>query len=159
MRQKSKNWVPIGNALQNATKRIGILKKMRQYEIWNQWDKIAGKTLTTHAKPARWQGNTLVVIVEHATWMQELSYLKAELLDKIRTSIPNIPIADIRFEIGRIPKEMLQEAPTQALPPLSADEEEFIEQAMKEIKDDEAREAAGNLMTKDFKQKKRLKKE
>jgi hypothetical protein len=137
---------------------MGILKRMRQYEIWNQWDKIAGKTLAAHAKPARWQGNRLVVIVEHATWMQELSYLKAELLDKIRTSIPNIPIADIRFEIGKIPKEMFEPTSTPPLPPLSPDEEEFIEQAMKEIKDEEAREAAGNLMTKDFKQKKRAKK-
>ncbi len=147
----------MGDALKSAVKRIGISKKMRRFEVWNIWEKIAGPAIAAHAKPQRWQGTTLVVGVPHASWMQELSYLKPEILNNMREAVPGIDISDIRFEIGAgaedQPPPILSANDPEV--PLSPDEKEFIEQAAKEIKNDDARAALCRLMTRDFKQKKR----
>lgn len=157
MRKKGKNWVSAGDALKSVAKRIGISKKMRRFEVWNLWNKIAGPVIAAHARPARWQGNTLVVGVEHASWMQELSYLKPEILNNMRDAIRGIDVLDIRFEVGKIGEEAKVLTPPAEVPPLplSPDEKEFIEQAAKEIKNDDARDALRRLMTRDFQQKKR----
>ena len=157
MRQKSKKWVSAGEALKGAAKRIGIAKQMRRYEVLNLWDSIAGPAIAAHATPSKWQGTTLVVAVEHSSWMQELSYLKSELLSKTREAIPDIDIKDIRFEIGH--KEKAKTPISKSLlsdpSPLTRDETEFIEQAAGELKSDDAKAALRRLMTLDFQQKKR----
>jgi len=101
MRKKSKNWISAADAIKSAIKRLGLSKKMNRFEVWNQWEKIAGPAIASHARPLRWQGTTLVIGVEHSSWMQELSYLKPTILEKMREAIPNIDIKDIRFEIGK----------------------------------------------------------
>ena len=154
MRRKTKKWVSIGDALGNAAKRAGIAKKMRQFEVWNRWDKIAGPLIAAHAKPSRWQGDSLVLAVEHSSWMQELSYLKSELLEKIQNQIPYIAIKDLRFEIGKIAKAPDEFVATSPPCVLDDDEREFIEQAAKEIKDEDTRLTVSKLITKDFQQKK-----
>jgi len=154
MRRKSKYWSTIGDTINKATKRIGIGKRMRQYELWNQWDTIAGPLVAAHAKPCRWQGNVLVLAVEHASWMQELSYLRSELLEKIRNHIPHIVINDLRFEIGKITNAPKISEEKSDLPALDEHEREFIEQAAKEIRDDQTRLAVHELITKDFQRKK-----
>ncbi len=157
MRRKVKKWVTASDALKGAVKRLGLAKKMTRYEVWNRWEEIAGALICAHAAPSRWQGNTLVVAVEHPSWMQELSYLKGQLIARAREEIPSIDIADIRFEIGKPPPHEEKENKTlDTRPvPLSPDEKEFIEQAALQIKDEGARDTVRRLMTKDFQRKKR----
>jgi len=100
MREKKKNWASAADAIKSAFKRLGLSKKMGRYEVWNQWEKIAGPAVASHAKPVRWQGSVLVVAVEHPSWMQELVFLKPTILENVRETIPKIDISDIRFEIG-----------------------------------------------------------
>lgn len=77
-------------------------KKMQQYGLFAIWDEVVGERIAKHAQPLRMMELTLVVRVDHPTWMQELQMLKPELLRKIHAHIAPKLIRDIRLEIGKI---------------------------------------------------------
>lgn len=155
MRRKAKKWVSAGEALEGAAKRLGLAKKMRRYEVMNLWEKIAGPVIAAHASPVRWTGTILVISVEHSAWMQELSYLKPELMNKTREALPDIDISDIRFELGHTATAP-EPKPVLSIPlPLTRKETELIEEAAASLKNDGAKAALRRLMTLDFQQKKR----
>jgi predicted nucleic acid-binding Zn ribbon protein len=160
MREKVKKLIPIGGVVEEAVSKLHIAKKMRQYKLWQCWKEIAGPAIYLNARPVRWNGEILVVAVKHASWMQELTYLKSKLMEKIREAVPEIAISDIRFEIGKIAEEPLKNRDSK--PPddtiLSQDEIDFIESAACQTKDDEAAEIVRRLMAKDFTTKKTRKK-
>lgn len=155
MRPKSKKWIPLKDALSDALGRLGVKTKLRQYKLWKQWEEIVGSQIALNAKPIRWQGNVLIVGVKHASWMQELAFMKSELTQKIKDHIPYIKITDIRFQVGDLPSPQNENpAENKKNIPLTKDEEEFIAQAAVQIKDDNTRQTARQLMTLDFKNKK-----
>lgn len=160
MREKVKKMIPIGDVVEETVSKLDIAKKMRQYRLWQCWKEIAGPAIYLNARPVRWNRDILVVAVKHASWMQELTYLKAKLIEKIKEKIPEINISDVRFEIGTIAEEFVDspDGDSSAGAMLSEDEIEFIEQAAVQIDDDEATEIIRRLMTKDFKSKKAKKK-
>ncbi|MFH1873682.1 MAG: DUF721 domain-containing protein [Pseudomonadota bacterium] len=101
-RKKNKNFCTFSTALGDALKNMGLTKKMRQYQVCEIWEDIVGPQIAQNSQPAKWQGNTLVIKVKHASWMQELSFLQSTLLEKIKLAVPGINIKDIRFQVGEI---------------------------------------------------------
>ncbi len=101
-RRKNKNFCTINSALSDTLKSIGLTKKFRQYRIWEIWQEIVGPQIAHNSQPLKWQGNTLIVKVRHASWMQELSFLRSNIIEKIKLAIPGINIKDIRFQVGTV---------------------------------------------------------
>jgi len=161
MRRKNKRWSNINETISATFSSIGLNKKVQQYRLWKMWNSIVGSNIASNASPSIWRGNMLVINVKHAAWMQELSYLKAELMEKIKKAIPDLKIKDIRFEIGDIEKTAIagiERELTLEKIPLTAEEEEFIDTVVNEIKDDKIKDIVRNIMTCDF-TRKRMKKE
>lgn len=77
-------------------------KKLQQYGLFAIWDEVVGDRVAKHAQPLRMMDTTLVVRVDHPTWMQELQMLKPDLLRKIHAHVAPKLIRDIRLEIGKI---------------------------------------------------------
>jgi len=152
MRNRRKGFATAAEVLGRQAGNLRISEGMRLYRLWGLWPEIVGNTLSAHARPSRWQGRNLVVRVEHSAWMQELSFLKHMLKEKIDKIFPDAKVRSIRFEIGPLPEPPKGAARTMPKPAreLSADELEFIEQALNEIGDDETREAARLAMVKGF---------
>ncbi len=152
MRQRKKAFATPSDVLGANHSDRRIKEGIRLYRIWDLWPTIAGETLAPHAIPARWQGRDLIVKVEHSAWVQELSFMKDTLKEKIAKALPGIDIRQIRFEVGKLPeppKGALKARPRISRR-LSNDEIEFIEQAAKEIPDGEVRESARSAMQKGF---------
>lgn len=77
-------------------------KKMQQYGLFAIWDDVVGERIAKHAQPLRMMDLTLVVRVDHPTWMHELQMMKPQLLQKIHAHIAPKLIRDIRLEVGKI---------------------------------------------------------
>lgn len=58
---------------------------------------MVGKAIAAKARPTHYQGECLVVEVDHPAWMQELSLLKQQLLKKISREYPKIKVREIRL--------------------------------------------------------------
>jgi predicted nucleic acid-binding Zn ribbon protein len=88
---------PLAQVLEKMLERKGLGKKLAQYALFEEWEKIVGASLAEKTQPLKIQGNQLVIGVEHSTWIQELQFLKPKLLQKIRQEFPETTISDLRF--------------------------------------------------------------
>ena len=153
MREKRKYPVPAANVLANTTKKLKLTQNLILYRTFNKWAEIAGKQVAEHARPERWQRGTLIIRVESSSWMQELSFLKKEIVARLQKYLPDITVKTVRFEVGELPPQYLdavEESKAYETKILSADENEFIEQAVSQISDEDTREAAKKAMHRAF---------
>jgi hypothetical protein len=155
MRNKRKKMEHIGCALTD-TKRGGLAKNLRRYEPWRCWTDIVGSSLAQHTSPAGWRGTTLIINVEHSAWMQELQFMKRDLIAKISKSCPNTKLKDIRFQIGKIEGSVQHDevGKTHTLPPLNQSEKDFARDTVRPVKDEETSEVIRRLIEKDLSLKK-----
>lgn len=151
MRKKGNKPVSIASVLGQSSNALGLKGTIKYYRIWARWEKIAGKTIAAHARPARMQRQTLIVRVDHSSWMQELNLLKPQIMAKIEEELPDAAPKKIRFEMGKLPEVPPQATGVSATSrPLNKDEKEFIECAAKQIADPSIREAAQRAMERGF---------
>lgn len=73
--------------------------KRKQYALWEQWECLVGTEVAKQAQPLQWSKDTLVVGVKDSCWLQELRMKETELLQKIRTTLPEISIKGIRWRL------------------------------------------------------------
>lgn len=66
-------------------------------EIWAGWPAIVGPEVARRAVPKSFSGSALVVAVANSTWLQELSFLKGEILDRIAEAVGPGVVEEIRL--------------------------------------------------------------
>ncbi|HPM42053.1 MAG TPA: DUF721 domain-containing protein [bacterium] len=152
MREKRKAPVSISDVFARTRGTSAIRQRMKGWRLMERWEEIAGQAVATHSRPARWQGKNLVVRVDSAPWMQELSFLKEEMVARIRKEFPASDIGGIKLEQGELPP--MHSRSSKPVPaegrPLVDEEREFIERSVEEIPDSEVREAARRAMSRSF---------
>ena len=156
MRNKRKTMAGFGEAL-SGVKRASFAKQLRRYEPWRCWGDIVGPSLAAHTSPAGWRGTTLMITVEHNAWMQELQFMKRELMAKISTTCPDTKLKDIRFQVGKIEGAVSPNTDADAsfqLPSLDQSEKDFARDTVRPVADDETRETIRRLIEKDLSLKK-----
>ncbi len=92
----------ITGILEGFLKQKGLIKKVRQYSIFDIWKDIVGEMIAEKATPAKMAGDSLVVFTKNAAWANELSFMKDQILKKIKEALPDSEIKDIRFIAGRL---------------------------------------------------------
>jgi predicted nucleic acid-binding Zn ribbon protein len=80
--------------------RIDPEKRLEVYRIWTFWDEEVGETIGRHARPAGCRGDVLSVRVDSHSWMQELQFLKPELIARLNRRLGRDLIRDIYFVSG-----------------------------------------------------------
>ncbi|MDY6863933.1 MAG: DUF721 domain-containing protein [Thermodesulfobacteriota bacterium] len=101
--RKSSGIEPIGKILKRYFNRSDLLKKLDSYEVFLRWDDIVGDKIAAHAKPYRIKGNTLWVVVSNSVWLQELTFLKKEIVKQIQIKLQEKKIKEIYFVLGELP--------------------------------------------------------
>lgn len=76
------------------------LKKIEENRALLAWPDIVGKAAASVSFPIKIRGGKLTVKVLDPIWMQQLSFLKLELLKKYRTGFPKLRLTDIYFTSG-----------------------------------------------------------
>ncbi len=130
--------------------------------IWQNWEEVAGKALSSNAWPWYFKDNTcLVIAVSDNMWQQQLTYQKQMILDKLNKFLPEESrLEDIRFNLGDIEtvrknvcichgrqKDKQKEAPVSSgisIQEISAESRQLLEN----IDDQELRESLLSLMKK-----------
>lgn len=102
MRKKSRP-EHVGLSLQRYFDKKGWGPKLKEYEIWNQWEAIVGEKLAKRCRPLSLKFNILTIAVANSSWLTQLQFMKAELLVKINTTA-GLQLHDIYF-ITRPPEE------------------------------------------------------
>lgn len=79
----STDFAVIKGILSKALAGKGLDKKIDRYEFVLHWDKIVGEKLAEVSKPEYISRSALIVRVMHPVWAQELTFMKAHLLQKL----------------------------------------------------------------------------
>lgn len=140
----------ISQVLAKATSHRDWQEKLLRYRLWNNWQEIVGEHIALNAEPLRWQGKTLIVGVRSSAWMQELSMMKGDLLQKIRTAYPKLFIKEVRFELAQLSDKRSGTISQHQESTLSADQEAFIEKTVSTLQDEGMRQAIRNIMRHDL---------
>jgi len=126
-------------------------KRLREGRIWEVWEEAVGKGIARHATPVSFRDGVLTLRVDSAPWMQQLTYLKKDIISKVNDRLEEEMVCDLFLKAGRAPK--LPAAPPPYQPkrrPLSEEERAWVAEQAREIEDPELRAVFERLIARDL---------
>lgn len=99
---KSNSFHTVDSILKNTFKNLNVDENIKVYSIWKSWEKIVGADLAKQTKPAFIRRDCLTIFVQNHVWMNELQYMKEELLRKINEFSEERKISKILFKIEKV---------------------------------------------------------
>lgn len=123
--------------------------RLKEARIWQVWGHAVGKQISAHARPAKFRDGVLTVAVASAPWMQQLTFLKVTIQEKLNSALGEPLVTGIYLKAGRL--EPAGERPAQnikRMAKLSPDKENWIATEIASLNDQELRDALGAVMRK-----------
>jgi predicted nucleic acid-binding Zn ribbon protein len=77
-------------------------KRLKEGEIWLVWESAVGSRIASHAVPAAFRDGTLTLTVDSAPWMQQLNYLKRELIEKVNEKLGDELVKELYMKAGKV---------------------------------------------------------
>jgi predicted nucleic acid-binding Zn ribbon protein len=89
---------PIGSALDELVKGLGIQKKLQEYDAVVYWESVVGERIAQMTTATRILQGVLFVHVKTSTWRNELTLRKKEIIDKLNLVVGINAVKDIKFQ-------------------------------------------------------------
>ena len=124
-------------------------KRLVEGRIWLVWDDAVGKTISSHAQPASFREGTLTLVVDSAPWMQQLNFLKRDLIAKVNEQVGQDLVTDIYMKAGRIHAVAPVETPKPKRRELSEAEQSWVREQAESVTDPELRAVFERLIRRD----------
>ena len=144
----------LGDVLQRVLKERNILLTSEKRRLQEVWLKAVGSRIATQTSPDRLQKGSLFVKVSNSAWMQQLHFLKEEMIEKINRQMGDQSVKNIFFSIGEVlPSARTDQDPAVFYPesfPLKGRDKKLIEQSIASVSDQELKEILKRVMTKDL---------
>jgi len=124
----------------------GQLAGFDLYRIRSSWKKIVGERSASHCAPVKLENRKLLVECDSSVWMNQLNFLKAEIVKKINEGSGKNKVSDIRFIFGEGFKRKRADAPKKvrtrkiSLPDLTDEEKKAVEEKCSFIKNEKLRQ-------------------
>ena len=134
----------IAPVLAQALRQRGLGHLVLLGRIVQHWYTIAGPQLTAVTQPESIRGRVLFVTVSDAIWLQQITFYQAQLLENIRSVLGDVPITKLHFMLAMASsRQPVLSPPEEDLEPLplTAVEEQQMQEGTASIADPELREA------------------
>lgn len=141
---------PIRFVLENTLRALEIDSHLKTYSIFGAWKEIVGESISLHTQPRSIRNRILFIDVSHSTWMQQLQFLKATLLEKINAFLGEQALQDIRFKLGKISPPGSPSSKTNVLQKENLDELTLmrIENLLQKVDDEEVKKGLRDILIK-----------
>ena len=93
--------VAVADLLSSAFQGKPAEKRLEEGKIWLVWDAAVGAQIAGKAHPVSFRDGVLTVAVVSAPWMQQLTFLKQGMIEKLNTLVGNDLIRDIYLKAGQ----------------------------------------------------------
>lgn len=138
----------IDTIMSTAFKRFGLKTKVKWFAIARVWKDVVGDHIDRRAQPSNLIGKTLYITVSSSTWMEELRYLKLDLIKGINARLKEELVEEVVFKLGRVDKGHSKGGYHPTHPPPSQEEKRAIERLVSPIKDEGLREVLIRVLEK-----------
>ena len=82
--------------------RLGLAATLCEHRLRERWPEIVGEQIAAHTRPDQIRFKKLYLLVEHSVWLQQLTFLKPDLLGKIQNAAGPDAVTDLVLRIGEI---------------------------------------------------------
>jgi len=90
----------VGDILLPILKKRGLASKIEENKILKLWPKAIGDKLNLQTKADAFRNGTLFVKTTSSIWVQQLHFIKEEIIDKVNEIAGKKILKDIRFSVG-----------------------------------------------------------
>ena len=101
-KDKNRKFVRLGSVIKNVLKNYRNESDEELTQIWSLWEKVVGPVIAENAQPAAFKGNILILHVSSSTWIQQLRFLKKDMIAKINDAFGKEMVSEIKFKIGSL---------------------------------------------------------
>ncbi|HLA27515.1 MAG TPA: DUF721 domain-containing protein [Syntrophales bacterium] len=152
MRKKTAHLQRIDEILARALKKRHVPFRAEDRHLADVWEKAVGPQIASQSRPGNLRKGILFVKVSSSVWMQQLHFLKEEIVSKLNV-LEKAPIKDIRFSIGQLPSPGKGEE--QAPQPLSTNllkerDKKMMEDCLASLADQELKELIKRAMLREI---------
>ncbi len=134
----------IGQVLPALLNNFGIEEAVSLKFLRKRWDDLFGCPVKEHTFPKDLKNGVLYVVVNSHVWLSQLILLKDEFVKKLHI----YGIKDVEFCFGRIYRNQKEKSKEKEITGLSQEQQEWMEDITKNIKDEEIRTTAEALIKK-----------
>ena len=92
----------VGGVLGRVLERLGLSREMSGWQAVEAWPTLVGARVARHTRAVAYRDGTLHVEVEGSAWMQELGYLKRDLVRRINQQLGSELVRDVRLALPRM---------------------------------------------------------
>lgn len=134
---------PLAPVVTQTLHQVGLGRIALLAQIVRHWEEIVGPPIAAVAYPEGVRARVLFVTVTDAIWLQQLTFCQAQLLQKLRRVLGDVPIMRLHFTLEVSPRPVAPRGKEAAVPParpLTAEEELQVMESTADIADAELRE-------------------
>jgi predicted nucleic acid-binding Zn ribbon protein len=102
MHYESRGPRAIGDILAEVMARGDFARARSEDAYQSAWQESVGETVAAYTRTGRLNRGTLEIIVANSMLVQEFTFQKADLLDKLKRKLPGEKIRGLRFKVGKI---------------------------------------------------------
>ncbi|HEX9020354.1 MAG TPA: DUF721 domain-containing protein [Nitrospirota bacterium] len=132
----------------------GLESRLSEYRVFGLWEKAVGRVLAAHALPQSVRGKKLALIVDSPAWMQQISLLKPEIIEKLNKGLGREAIGDIALRLGEVTPSGRPPDDIPVPASLSENDRAKIRQYVQDIDDPDVKEMMIRVIEKDLLSKK-----
>jgi len=100
--KEKRSFVHIGSVLRDMLKNSRLETDTSLIKVWDIWQEAVGDVIAANTRPAAFKGNLLIVNATSSSWLQQLRFLKPEILQKVNHVLGNVSVKDIKFKVGPV---------------------------------------------------------
>jgi hypothetical protein len=110
----------VASILDGLAHRLGLENHLFEMRLRRDWAGIVGEQIAAHTRPEQIRFKKLLIHVRHSVWLQQLTFLKLELLGKVNASAGETLVSEIILRLGDVTARADQAGrPTEmTLPPI-----------------------------------------
>jgi len=153
----------IDDILHKVLKKNHIPLKMEDRRLRTVWFQAVGPRIATHTRPDCIRKSVLFVKVANSVWMQQLHFMKQDILEKFNHLNQRDPVKNIFFAIGEIPVSAAAKRDrifiADKVPALKARDKKMIEESLAAIADEELRDILKRAMKKEITRRRMMEKQ
>ena len=159
-RTQAKKLQHLGDILQMVLKKRGIPLNLENQRIARAWDEAVGARIAAQTRPDTIKRGVLFVKVYSSVWMQQLHFLKQEIIEKVNRTLSAEVVSNLYFTIGDVSlrrPSRRDDGPAPPAHPLRERERKMVDEWAASVPDTELRDILKRMMTKGITRRKLLK--
>lgn len=142
--------LPLADLLETVFKGHPLEKRIHEGRIWQVWDEAVGQKIASRAQPAKLANGILTVAVSSPSWMQQLGFLKKDIVAKVNDLAGEQLVTDLFLKAGSLRSPPSPSSPKRKPPRrLTSEEEAWISEETGDLDADLA-SAFTSLMRRDL---------